>query len=503
LVGVERAHPLLVLLPATIDVAAFDAALESLPTLKRSVISRRLVSQEEDFLLKYSGRGTVFDSQIARLSKTANGLLKTYQDDWQSRTREWANGLRKSGYLLAPVWSNAKTVNSADFAKGYRHMLGSRCSLDAVHADHSGPLNDVEFEKCRQGAKRNLEPPAAWKHGDLLAVLATDGSNQPTVPSCFLTILRELKTQSGVTNLAKKFFFAVPDGAMKAAQQLEQILELLVGIGVAKKSGDLYRAIEQNVLDSRRQAASSWLKNECKAVIKELEGLFPTQANILLQASYPEAGMKIGEAEARIKAIDFSVLEANTFGTDVEDRFRRLARDIADAERLILSVCPLDIGEQSLKRFDCSPAAIQTFETRYSGLSLWERVSFLAWLKKTFLSSRDELVQEIDGLLAEAAMLETVDGEPFLDPQDRVLGVCEAGRSLTRACQKVGVNKLTHHDLRDAFATQAIEAGVDIPTVAAWLGHVDGGALLMRTYAHHRRPHSIAQAAKVNFGGVL
>jgi integrase len=58
---------------------------------------------------------------------------------------------------------------------------------------------------------------------------------------------------------------------------------------------------------------------------------------------------------------------------------------------------------------------------------------------------------------------------------------------------------LTHHDLRDAFATLSIEAGVDVPTVAAWLGHADGGALLMKTYAHHRRAHSLAQAAKVTF----
>jgi hypothetical protein len=413
MVGVERVHPLLVLFPATVDVAAFDTALESLPTLRRSVISRRLVSQEEDFLLKYSGRGNAFDPQIARLSKTANGLLKTYQDDWQARTREWANTLRKSGYLLAPVWSTAKTAYAADFAKGYRFMLGNKCSLDALHADHGGPLNVVEFENCRQGAKKNLTLPAAWQHGDLLGVLATDGSNAATVPTCFLTVLRELKTQSAVATLAKKFFFGVPDGAMKAPQQLEQILDLLVGIGVAKKNGDLYRAIEQNVLDSRRQAASSWLKSECKVLIKELEGLFPTQANILLQAAYPEAGVKISEAEVKIKSIDFTVLEATTLGAEVEDRFRRLVRDIADAERLILSVCPLEIGEQSLKRFDCAPSAVLNFETRYSGLSLWEKVSFLAWLKKAFLSARNELLDDIEDLLAEAAKLETAEGEPF------------------------------------------------------------------------------------------
>ena len=74
-----------------------------------------------------------------------------------------------------------------------------------------------------------------------------------------------------------------------------------------------------------------------------------------------------------------------------------------------------------------------------------------------------------------------------------------AQKSLDRACAAVGSPRLTHHDLRDAFATTCIEAGVDIPTVAAWLGHADGGALLMRVYAHHRRAHSVAQMEKVNF----
>jgi integrase len=96
-----------------------------------------------------------------------------------------------------------------------------------------------------------------------------------------------------------------------------------------------------------------------------------------------------------------------------------------------------------------------------------------------------------------------VDGKPQVDTNDRVLAVREAQKSLDRACKAVGVERLTHHSLRDVFATISIEAGVDIPTVAAWLGHADGGALLMKTYAAHRRAHSVAQAAKVNFGGAV
>ncbi len=108
------------------------------------------------------------------------------------------------------------------------------------------------------------------------------------------------------------------------------------------------------------------------------------------------------------------------------------------------------------------------------------------------------LLERLDTARHKAATL-AVDGVAGIEPHGKVLHVGEAGKSLARACQKLGVELLTHHDLRDAFATAAIEAGVDIPTVAAWLGHADGGALLMRVYAHHRRAHSVTQAAKVTF----
>jgi hypothetical protein len=41
--------------------------------------------------------------------------------------------------------------------------------------------------------------------------------------------------------------------------------------------------------------------------------------------------------------------------------------------------------------------------------------------------------------------------------------------------------------------------GVDIPTVAHWLGHSDGGALAMKVYGHLRREHSASMAQKVTF----
>ena len=84
-------------------------------------------------------------------------------------------------------------------------------------------------------------------------------------------------------------------------------------------------------------------------------------------------------------------------------------------------------------------------------------------------------------------------------PSARVCLVGECEKSLTRACGIIGIERITHHDLRHLFATRCIEAGVDIPTVSRWLGHSDGGALAMQTYGHLRQAHSAAMAQRVTF----
>ncbi len=77
--------------------------------------------------------------------------------------------------------------------------------------------------------------------------------------------------------------------------------------------------------------------------------------------------------------------------------------------------------------------------------------------------------------------------------------VHECQKSMDRAAKIVGMERITHHDLRHLFATICIESGVDIPTVSRWLGHKDGGALAMKVYGHLRDEHSAAQAQRVRF----
>ena len=86
------------------------------------------------------------------------------------------------------------------------------------------------------------------------------------------------------------------------------------------------------------------------------------------------------------------------------------------------------------------------------------------------------------------------------EPADAaVMRVKECQGGLTRACKKLRIARITHHDLRHLFATKCIESAVDIPTVSRWLGHKDGGALAMKVYGHLRDQHSVAMAQRVTF----
>jgi integrase len=78
-----------------------------------------------------------------------------------------------------------------------------------------------------------------------------------------------------------------------------------------------------------------------------------------------------------------------------------------------------------------------------------------------------------------------------------VLPQAECQTSLRAACRRLKLPRLSHHDFRHLFATRCIQSGVDLPTVARWLGHSDGGALLARTYYHLVDEHSRRMAEKV------
>jgi integrase len=113
---------------------------------------------------------------------------------------------------------------------------------------------------------------------------------------------------------------------------------------------------------------------------------------------------------------------------------------------------------------------------------------------KNWSIRRIPMIPEMKQLLESLKAKET--NEP---PTNSVMKVKECLQAMRRAAKVVGMDEITHHDLRHLFATRCIESGVDIPTVSRWLGHKDGGALAMKVYGHLRDNHSTAMAQKVRF----
>jgi integrase len=85
------------------------------------------------------------------------------------------------------------------------------------------------------------------------------------------------------------------------------------------------------------------------------------------------------------------------------------------------------------------------------------------------------------------------------DESTHVLRVKEAQGFIDSACRKLAIQRITTHALRHLFGTACLEAGVDVRTVAGWLGHKDNGALLLKVYSHIRDQHETEMIRKVRF----
>ncbi len=145
----------------------------------------------------------------------------------------------------------------------------------------------------------------------------------------------------------------------------------------------------------------------------------------------------------------------------------------------------------------------------YSGLrigseAIWVTWEDIDWQRKEIIvrghpetGTKNSEIRRVPIISDLENLLHRLKGDP--PGTGRILQVRRCNDALTRACQEIGIPRITHHDLRHLFATRCIESAVDIPTVARWLGHKDGGALAMRTYGHLRNEHSQQMAQKVKF----
>lgn len=96
-----------------------------------------------------------------------------------------------------------------------------------------------------------------------------------------------------------------------------------------------------------------------------------------------------------------------------------------------------------------------------------------------------------------APLRAVIESRRYADAAGPIFHIKTPRIALDNACKRLGIPHLRLHDLRHFFTTWSIEAGIPIPTIAKWLGHQDGGVLLMKTYGHLRDDHSLEQAKRL------
>jgi integrase len=147
----------------------------------------------------------------------------------------------------------------------------------------------------------------------------------------------------------------------------------------------------------------------------------------------------------------------------------------------------------------------------YSGMRLAEATA-LTWADVDFERAQFTVTGGIKGTKNHEArtvplfpalrlLLERLQAEQQkgINYDQRVISIASAKKAIGSACQKAKLPHFHHHLFRHFFVSQAIEAGVDFKTIAAWVGHKDGGILVARTYGHLRDTHSAEMAKRMTF----
>ena len=98
------------------------------------------------------------------------------------------------------------------------------------------------------------------------------------------------------------------------------------------------------------------------------------------------------------------------------------------------------------------------------------------------------------------ALLERLrDEKPDHKPTDPVMSAKEFRGSVKTACRKLGVPYFNHHAMRHLFITRCMELNINVRVIADWVGHKDGGALILKRYSHVRPAHASEMAKRVTF----
>ena len=145
----------------------------------------------------------------------------------------------------------------------------------------------------------------------------------------------------------------------------------------------------------------------------------------------------------------------------------------------------------------------------YSGMRLAEATA-VRWADIDFgnsrfvvtggeLGTKNHDVRVVPLFPALRQLLETLHLARSPAASDCVVSIDSAKTAMGHACRLANITRFNHHSMRHYFVSNAIEAGIDFKTIAAWVGHKDGGLLVAKTYGHLRDAHSSEMAKRMTF----
>jgi hypothetical protein len=401
----EAVHPILVLFGPDGDIDGFEKECQRYLLLQRSIISRKLTTFEEEFLIKYSGRDNLFDPARVALSQHTLATREGLRQELRGRFQAWRKGLEQAGYVLRPIWYKPVS-GKEDFYRGYRYMVAKNETVDGLDPAlcQVSDWDDLSRDNFINGAKKNIDPGRGYTV-DCLTILETEPF-KPAISPTLVRVLQEIKAQAGEDNVAKRFFFAARDKEVRG-KQISQIIDFLQGLGVVVSPVQgQFRAVNRAALDEQRTRVSSWLTTTANDLIDEIRDIFPDQAKALEKGFKAEAQKRLQQAEKITASVDFSFLDEEDPNVDT---LGKLIANVYEFEGILLGICPPDPHQP----FDLTEAYIETYQNKYQALSFWEKVQFLLWLRKKYAEVRNEVLREIGKQVVDVDDYAMIDGYRF------------------------------------------------------------------------------------------
>ena len=258
-----------------------------------------------------------------------------------------------------------------------------------------------------------------------------------------------------------------------------------------------YQAIAKSLARcSSTLADDPMMKPISRVTLQDLRALMDTFATTIKATSY-------NGALALLRRTYDRAIEAGHVANNIPRSLKRLSplkkkHDLPTAE--VFAIIVQSILDQKLRHSKAAAMSVETLA--YTGLRISEAQS-LRWrdIKADTLVVRTAKNDDIRQVPLIPAMKELIArvkaAEIPTAADDPVLLIKSPRLALAGACSRLGIDHMRVHDLRHIFATRCIEAGVDLPTLASWLGHKDGGVLCAQVYGHLCKKHSTAMAGRV------